>query len=81
MTYTSAQIIKLQAWLDQQEKQACPSLAYWGIQQPPTHEIKKRIDAFLNAYQQQPWYRRWWQWWTRPMSSSLRLVYPSCVSS
>jgi hypothetical protein len=76
MTYTSAQIIKLQAWLDQQEERACPSLAYWGIQQPLT-QIKKRIDAFLNAYQQQPWYRRWWQWWTRPVSSlwALRLVY------
>jgi hypothetical protein len=61
MTYSSAQIIKLQTWLDQQEERACPSLAYWGFQQPLT-QIKKRIDASLNAYQQQPWYRRWWQW-------------------
>jgi curved DNA-binding protein CbpA len=76
MTYSSAQIIKLQTWLDQQEERACPSLAYWGFQQPLT-QIKKRIDASLNAYQQQPWYRRWWQWWTRPVSSLwvLRLVY------
>jgi hypothetical protein len=74
MAYQSLQTKQLQIWLEKQEQQACLDL---DIQQWSKDGITDHLTRVFEAYERQPWYRRWWQWWTQPLGSwqVLRLVY------